>query len=200
MIRIIKSREPSEWIERKNTPGYSYESDPALRGSLLAEQGYICAYCMNRIDTANSKIEHVKCRSRYPELALTYANMVICCEGKTDNELHCDSSKSDKDIGFDLFSSFFVNTISYRSKSGKILSSNSQYDDEINNVLNLNQSTIQTNRLHVLNGVIDVLNKKKQEWGKGSIRQLLVKWQSKDRENKLNPYCGIVIWFLNKKL
>lgn len=56
---------------------------------------------------------------------------------QTDNELHCDSSKSDKDISFDLFSSFFVNTISYRSKSGKILSSNSQYDDEINNVLNL---------------------------------------------------------------
>ena len=132
MIKITKSREPNKWTERKNTPGYSYEADPALRKSLLEEQGYICAYCMNRIDTSNSKIEHIKCRSRYPELELVYNNMVICCKGNTENKLHCDSSKSDKDISFDLFSDFFADTISYKSKEGDILSSNGNYDKDIN--------------------------------------------------------------------
>ncbi len=136
MIKINKGSEPREWVEKRNTPGFKYEAIPELRESLLEEQGYICAYCMCRIGESNSKIEHIKSKSpeKFPELSLSYSNMIICCMGGegSKGEKHCDTSKEDKDISFDLFTDVFFETISYGSKSGEIKSSNATYSQEIN--------------------------------------------------------------------
>ena len=88
MRKINKGPEPVKWKQYCKTPGVKYQSIPELRDSLLKEQGYICAYCMRKIphkdknSTEDSRIEHIKCREKYPEEELAYSNMVICCPGR----------------------------------------------------------------------------------------------------------------------
>ena len=55
MILIIKQCEPVSLHLHRNTFGADFDGldKTELRKSLLAEQGYLCAYCMKRIRHAN---------------------------------------------------------------------------------------------------------------------------------------------------
>ena len=205
MIMINKSTEPIAWTEKKSTPGFTeYEPISELRNALLEEQGYICAYCMRWIpvkDTnidATSKIEHLKSREDSADLQLDYNNMVICCPGNMDNERHCDNRKGRNSITFDPFTDNLQNTIKYKSKDGDIYSTNNIWNEEINNMLNLNHSYSKINRKKALDGIIDTLNSK--GWNRGSLANQLDIWSNLDTKGKLKPYCGIVIWYLQKGL
>lgn len=205
MRKIDKGREPASWTRYRQTPGAVYEPSEDLRESLLKEQGFICAYCMRRIPTKDSnsnetsRIEHILCRQKYPERQLDYRNMVICCPGAVDGNFHCDKSKDNSDITFDLFQQRCMDTLSYSTGDGTIRSSDDTYDREINEVLNLNHALLKRNRHRTLTGVINQLNKK-DSWKRSQIRTLLNEWDSKDGEGTYKPYNGIVVWFLKKKL
>lgn len=207
MIRINKGAEPIEWTRKKATPGFTeYAPIPELREALLKDQGYICAYCMREIPVAKkdpgltetSKIEHIQCRERYPDQQLDYKNMVICCPGYINGEEHCDKSKGNSDISFNLFLPALQSSISYSSKDGSIKSSHQQWNDEISSILSLNNSMLKINRKDVLDGVIMALEKKK--WRPAEISSKLESWKSKNTKGKMKPYCGIVIWFLERRL
>jgi len=79
-----------QWrLENQPTPQVlSYENMPGdvrseLRERLLAEQGFLCAYTMLRIkNTVRGHIEHILPRSRVPERAIDYNNMVYCHPGE----------------------------------------------------------------------------------------------------------------------
>jgi uncharacterized protein (TIGR02646 family) len=207
MKKIEKNAEPREWTEYRLTPGVDYQAIPELRDSLLEEQGYICAYCMRRIpikdknSTETSRIDHILSRTKHEDLKLSYQNMVICCPGAIDNDkFHCDKCKGEEDITFNLFDEVFISTISYNSKDGAIKSSNAIYDKEMQGMLNLNHALLQKNRQQTLQGVTAVLNRKQVPWKKSEIRKLLEQWQNKDITGQFKPYCGIVIWYLNKKI
>jgi len=204
MIRINKGQEPNEWLQYRLIPGAKYEAIPELRDALLMEQRYICAYCMRRIPVKDnnsnetSRIDHIKCREHYPELELDYNNMVICCPGSIDGDFHCDKKKGNSDISFTPFDIHFINTISYETKSGKIKSSNSVWNNEINTMLNLNNTLLQLNRKQVIEGIRTILGNK--QWTNAQLNIQLSKWQSFDNKHKQKEYCGVVIWYLTKKL
>lgn len=61
------------------------------------------------------------------------------------------------------------------------------------------RTTVKLNRFYVLDGVIKAISKNK-DWRKRGINNQLEKFINKDKENKFPPYCGIVIWYLRKKL
>lgn len=203
MRKIIKNKEPKEWTEYRLTPNVDYQSIPALRESLLQEQGYICAYCMRRIphkdynSNENSRIDHMLSRENHSDKKLEYQNMVICCPGAISDSFHCDKLKGEQDISFSLFDDLFISTLKYQTKTGKIESSNPVWDKEIDSILNLNNEILKANRLATLNGVIEALSSR--HWTSGEIRKKLVEWDNKNKEGKFKPYCGIIIWFLNKK-
>lgn len=214
MIKIEKGAEPHEWLEYRVQPDATYEdadaeAKNALRNSLLLEQGYICGYCMRRIDAAHSRIEHIKPQSSslaegHPEEALDYHNMILCCDGDINSAqekkgFHCDRRKADIPIHFSPLESHVVETVSYSSKSGEIKSSDETYRNDFNDVLNLNHPRLKENRLATLNGVIDRL-KKKSDWKKSELTDALNNYLCKNNEGKKKPYCGIVIWFLMKKI
>ena len=204
MRKIIKNKEPKKWTEYRLTPDVDYESIPELRESLLQEQGYICAYCMRRIphkdknSNENSRIDHILSRDKHPDMKLDYGNMVICCPGAISGNFHCDKFKVEEDITFSLFNDSFIPTLKYSTKTGKIKSSNPDWDAEMNNILNLNHEILKANRLEALNGVITSLVGK--QWTTGEVRRKLEEWNNKDKQGRFKPYCGIVIWYLNKKL
>lgn len=110
MITINKAKEPKSWMLHRLTPGAKYEPSPELRKALLNEQGYICAYCMRRIDDEASKtrIEHVIPQSKLSIAdAMDYSNMVICCTGDISgcdgSVTHCDRHKENSLISFSPF-------------------------------------------------------------------------------------------------
>lgn len=207
MIRINKGTEPVEWTAKKLTPNFKlYSAIPALRQALLEEQGYICAYCMRRIpvkdfnESETSKIEHIKSRDSYPNLQLNYDNMVICCPGNIKGNYHCDKSKGNLSITFSPFDISTQRSISYGTKNGSIKSNLLNINDDINTILFLNDSMLRANRFQELQGIISVLDKSKKKWKKPQLEIKLEEWSKISKNGNLKPYCGIVIWFLEKKL
>lgn len=207
-MKIDKGCEPAAWRKYRLTPGATYQAIPALVGSLLDEQGYVCAYCECRITAARDahRVEHVKCRKRYPELQLDYQNMVACCSGNTGELSHCDRSKGDRDISFTPIDTRVADSISYKS-DGTIKSDTRQWDDELNQVLNLNHLLIKSNRRSTWKGVVTELNKRRGSWQRRYIERMIEKWESRhsrsingQRWSEYYPYRGIVIYYLKKKL
>lgn len=221
MILIKKNKEPREWTKYKKTPGVDYQAIPELVQSLLKEQGYICAYCMRRIPKKDKiykkdgvnfvytnedhRIEHIKSREQHDNLKLDYTNMVVCCPGHIGTEDHCDRLKGAKDISFSPLDQQFIDTIKY-SSDGTIISTNEAYNKEINDTLNLNTELLKKNRKAMLIEVITKINvnyKNGKNWDKKIMESYLSKYSEKHLEKdeeKYYPYCGVVSWFLQKKL
>lgn len=100
-----RNKEPKELVEYRKTPGVVYddlgkERKTIIRDSLLDEQGYICAYCMGRINSDNCTIEHYISQthheaSPYSEeehkhQSLLYSNMSGVCINDSE---HCDKKR-----------------------------------------------------------------------------------------------------------
>lgn len=206
MRKIIKQTEPREWTEYRSTSGVDYEAIPELRKSLLEEQGYICAYCMRRIPVKDkdsneeSRIDHLLSRKRHPdpEHKLGYTNMVICCPGAINSDFHCDKQKGENDLSFDLFNDHFFTTLSYKSKTGQIESSDVAYNGQMNNLLNLNNRLLMHNRQSALLGVISMLNR--IGWTVTNITRQINQWDNQDTKGQYKEYNGIILWYLTKKL
>jgi len=206
MIRIHKGKEPHTWfLYRTTTANAEYKRIPELVMALLREQGYICAYCTRRIPTkskedqnTNSKIDHIRSQADNAGLQLSYDNMAICCPGYLDRKEHCDTLKKKQNLTFDLYSDTLQNGITYGSKDGKLESSNAGWQKEIETVLNLNHPRLSSNRAGRLSGLKRVL--KKGKWNKSSLTKKLGTWTDFDAAGKKKEYCGIVIWYLKRKL
>jgi uncharacterized protein (TIGR02646 family) len=96
MKYIHKAGEPREYADwRKKVQGTEKadfreipktENGALLKGALLnallAEQGWLCAYTMRRVENESAHVEHLKpeslCRKEQPESDLDYQNMVAC--------------------------------------------------------------------------------------------------------------------------
>lgn len=77
-------------------------------------------------------------------------------------------------------------------------------------VLNLNTELLRKNRRSMLTEVINKINstcRKGKSWDKKILERFLKKYSEKHSEEdeegtkeKYYPYCGIIIWYLQKKL
>lgn len=113
-MRYIDNRnpEPQELTDyREKTPNATYDGlgtdvKDIIRNNLLDEQGYICAYCMCRIDNSSEcTIEHYISQNRHKDSpytkdehkyhSLLYSNMSGVC--KNDSE-HCDKLRGNKPL------------------------------------------------------------------------------------------------------
>ena len=208
MIQIHKdlNNEPATWIAYKITPGVDYASHIDLRNALRDEQGHICAFCMRRVPQTKrdpneaefSKIAHLFTRTNHPDRKFNFDNMVLCCAGNINGEAHCDKSQGPTDVTLPLFGPQLQASISYNSYTGEIKSSNNNWHNQICDVLKLNNSLLKLNRLETLNGIRKILENKK--WKKSKIQEKLNEWSGMNNQQMLKPYCGIVIWYLEKKL
>lgn len=205
MIKINKRPEPKEWTARRTTPGVTqYSPIPELKVALLQEQGYLCAFCMRRIpvhdegESETSKNAHLLSRSGHPDDENNFNNLVASCPGMIDGTPHCDKSQASMDVTLPLFNVQLQQSIGYGSHTGEIRSSNSAWDHEIQNILCLNNARLKSNRLQTLDGVRSVLEGSK--WKRAKIEEKLAEWADPDQEGRLKAYCGVVIWYLGRKL
>lgn len=210
MIHIQKKQEPSTFTEYRLSPEATYDgmdSDVKIEliKSLIQEQGELCAYCMSRIKCDTARIEHFFPQSIYPDLQLDYGNLLAVCYGQEkhgekigESERTCDAKKGNNIIRINPLHEITLKDIKYTSEG--IIESIS-YQEDINDTLNLNcqDANLPRNRQKVLKSFRDQLCKsfKHKEVPKDKLRDL---YDDYKKCEKKEPFIGIVLWYLEKKL
>lgn len=211
MKAITKRPEPKSLTQHRITEHCDYDNYAAkddLRLSLVGEQQGICCYCMGRIrpDASSMKIEHWQCQANFPEVQLSYRNLLGSClggEGQPGHLQHCDTRKGDAALQWNPAepSHMIESRIRY-GMDGSISSDNETFDAQLNEVLNLNLPLIKNNRKSVLDALI--------QWVKGErarlqgpiprerLRRELDRRSAKD--GTLGPYCQVAVWWLGQRL
>jgi uncharacterized protein (TIGR02646 family) len=207
--RIRKGREPQSWAQyRLSTPGARYEDAPKdeLRRALLAEQGYLCCYCMGRIDEKSTRIEHRLPRTTYPDEQFSYRNLFAACrggEGLAPALQHCDVHKHDEEITIDPADPRrdVETLVQYAAASGAIASDDERIQRDLDVTLNLNMEVLRARRRDVLDGFREGFERKHRgTWSADVIEREIKKWSDIPPGGMLDPYCGIVVHYLRKRL
>lgn len=207
--------EPVSLKATRSTPGATFgdckKSD--IRTALLIEQGYICAYCMRRIDDAmtngkpNTRIEHYGAQSHEESLRMNYLNMLGVCDGNEGNPKHlqtCDKRRGNQTLTLDPRTRVCEDLIAYQD-NGTIYAKKEGEDKELNEVLGLNNENLIRERFSVVKIARERMQryyrkkKKNQSWTKSDLTKEIKYW-STQKDNKYPEYCRIAIYYLEKKL
>ena len=216
MRAITKGREPTSLTAYRKAPDSYYDGYPAkdeLRHSLVTEQRGLCCYCMRRIRPDRNlpeqdlmKIEHWRSQSHYPSEQLDYQNLLGACpggHGKPPRLQHCDTRKGDSDLKWNPANpAHHIETRIWYEPNGSIHSDEADFDNQLDDVLNLNLPLLKNNR----KGVIDALD----EWWrreKGLVRgsaprkKLIIRRDRYvDGDGELPPYWQVAVWWIDQKL
>jgi uncharacterized protein (TIGR02646 family) len=196
----------------------SGDAKKSIQEALLEEQGYICAYCMQRISTERNttlnkpkiEIEHYLPQQTYPSQTLNYQNMLGVCNGNSNEILHCDKTingKSDGTITLKKLNPLDKNCeklISYQ-KDGKIISRKDDTDveNDLNQVLNLNNEMLCRNRKMALDKYYEDFkkeNKDKTKWDKSLFEKFIkTKLEVKNKKGQFKEYVHFLISFFEEK-
>ncbi len=174
-----------------------------LRIQLAEEQGFLCAYCMQRIhpESGDTKIEHFHPQTIFPEEQLDYSNLLLCCngnEGDRSANQHCDTKKKNTEIKYNpaLYPAI-EQTVRYE-RDGNIISDDGEWSQQINEVLNLNYPRFKLNRKSVLQAVDQALAGNTGMRTKSQIDSFIQKWKLKNSSGELKEYCGAAIYQLQQ--
>ena len=224
MKYIKKRREPISLTAKRNTEGASYDSpQPDWQKQLLAEQGYLCAYCMGRISLKlNEKcepsigIEHYLseqlCRERGLDSELRWKNMLGVCNGVSGSKSHCDKTNGTKkgkiygNIELNI-----LNPLNFTKSEelitydlfGQILPNTQNEDlqqkitEDLNYILNLNDEKLRQFRLDAMDLAKENLerNNPTGTWTVKEIEKEIEIWNNQ-KDGKYKPFCQAAIWYL----
>jgi len=203
MRTIQKSSEPTSLTEHRAVPHADFENyvdKDILRQSLVAEQRGLCCYCQSRVRACCSdmKIEHWQCQANHPRRQLDYSNLLAAClggQGRPSNAQHCDTRKGEASLKYcPADPSHQIESRICFLGDGRIRSTDSDFDQELNEVLNLNWSRLVSNRKAVLDAF-------KQRLGRGQLNAAreLKKWNGSE-PGDLPEYAQVVVFWLEKKI
>jgi uncharacterized protein (TIGR02646 family) len=160
MRAITKGPEPATLQAYRSVPGATYDGKDFtpvkhdIRGALQRDQHALCCYCMRRISSeerahptkpdvqpiVQMKVEHWKSQDEHPDLQLAWSNMLGAClggMGQSPQDQTCDTRKGDSKITLDPLNPMHVSTI-YCTSAGRLLSTNLQFQKDIDERLGLN--------------------------------------------------------------
>ena len=116
-----------------------------IREQLLKEQKGLCAYCMKKIrNNEKTVIEHWCPIDANPSQALSYTNMLACCDGGRKNDtyphvLSCDAAKGDQTITISPLNEAHMTRIRYRANGTvSVFPEDAVLAHDINDILKLN--------------------------------------------------------------
>jgi uncharacterized protein (TIGR02646 family) len=209
--QITKQPEPASLTTHRLTPHCDYDNyrqKDELREALVGEQGALCCYCMGRIraDWGFMKIEHWRSQERYEGDQLKYWNLLGGCkggEGQPRHLEHCDTRKGDADLQWNPADpAHHIETrISY-ALDGTIRSGDLVFNQQLNDVLNLNLPQIKNNRKGVLSALLEWWRREKDRLRapvpRVHIEREIEEWTRSAGD--LTPYCQVAVWWLQQKL
>ncbi len=226
MILIRKGAPPRELITYRETPDTSVDpprrarydgpgfetAKKPVRKALRDEQQGLCCYCNARIedDEHRMKIEHhVPQHGEFgdPTRDLEWPNLLGACRGERPNpsgrgpaSLHCDSAKGEKTLSIDPTNAAHMATIDY-TNDGRVRSTNSSFDDELNEVLNLNLDALRDDRSRALGELQKQLRGRygARSWPKEKLEKL--RDLTRDPPDRtLRPFAGFLCWWLERAI
>ena len=212
MFYIIKGKEPSSLTQYKKTKGayfdgFSKKDD--IRRALLEEQGYLCAYCMRRIDsTDETTIEHYYPQSKINDsYGLEYKHMLGVCKINREcsyKNQTCDAHRNNVSLKINPWSYESISTISYNQMTGEIYSTDSDINNDLDVTLNLNcaESRLPLNRKAALDSMKAYIFKhyKNGTWSDGVLTKIKEQYLGRDKFGMYKPYIGILLWYIDKRL
>lgn len=210
MRNLVKGREPASLVEhrRKEFATYeNYEHKDMLRECLVAEQRGICCYCMGPIAPTREfmKIEHWRPQedTNYKDLQLVYSNLLGVClggDGQRNTDHHCDTAKGKLLLSRNPADPVHnVQDLVHFDATGRITSPNAIFNEELNSVLNLNAAHLKNARLTHLRAFQKALAKRGQ-LTRQQLTKIVEEWAGISHANDLRPYCGVVVFWAQKKL
>ena len=211
-IEKLRINEPASLVLHKRTPNHNYgnyNDKDTLRLKLLQEQGYLCCYCMRRIQIPKEdkmKIEHFRAFSiyngtdGYPDLTLDYMNLLGSCKGSEhtgkSEKYHCDKTKANLECPICPTNSLDMESIRFYSDGFIKYTNDVTLNEKIEKVLHLNRSDLKEERKRIWKAAEDYLKKKNT---KADINRLLKKYAN-PVDGKLEPFCQVSVYYLSKKL
>ena len=210
-----RNKEPKVLTEyREGTPGVTYddlgkERKDIIRNSLLDAQGYICAYCMGRINSDTCTIEHYISQTRHEtspyseeehkRQSLLYSNMYGVC---VNDCKHCDKSRGNTPLEIlDPHQQTCEELITY-SLRGNIVSKGHEVEKVDKDILTLglNCKTLIKARNASWDDVWKRFNQehKKEEWTKELFLKYAERYRTKERRRKglmFHTYCNYIAWY-----
>lgn len=220
MRQITKSKPPQPFLSYRLSEGACYdglskEVKEHLRDSLLLEQGHLCCYCMSRVSAENMRIEHWKPQSS-KDRELDYGNLLAACdgnEGRPPQFQHCDVRKGDRELKYNPAEASHNIEVRIRYRGdGVVYSDDSEFDAQLNDVLNLNyqdrhpcsrnqrvQGRLVKNRKAAIDGIHAALANRP---GSRTRRYIERKIEELGRPagGMLPEYSGVTLYFLKKRL
>lgn len=214
-MKYIDNRndEPTQLTDyREKTPNATYDGlgtnvKDIIRNSLLDEQGYICAYCMCRIDECT--IEHYISQKHHNESpyteeehknqSLLYSNMCGVC--KNDSE-HCDKLRGNTPLEIlDPHKPSCEELIKYHF-DGKIVPTGREAEKVNKDIatLGLDCEKLIKLRKTVWDEIWERFTKehKKENWSKDLFLDYAQKYRTKQHKRhgimKYHAYCNFVAW------
>ena len=152
------------------------------------------------------KIEHWQSQARYPDRQLDYANLLGAClggEGQPANRQHCDTRKGDKDLKWNPANPdhHIQNRVRYEP-DGSVRADDKDFDEQIDDVLNLNLPVLKNKRKAILDSVLDGWKRQKARIGGPVPRQHLVRKREEYASDigEQEPFCQVAVWWLDQRL
>jgi len=214
MIPIFKKTQPKELLEYKKNNDedtWDYKNltegvKPAIQKSLCEEQGFICAYCMQRIEPNGQqmKIEHWITQATSKKDSVDYSNMLGCCLGQYKDVSHCDTyrghlKKEKQQLKYNPANSQHHSLLGIGYKpDGKIFSSDEEFNSQLSDVLNLNDDKyLCEKRKKIISGIVETIQKLKSANIPYDIANMITNWKKKDDDGKYKEFYGVAVYFLN---
>lgn len=206
---ISKGIEPNSLTHFRAQGNKNYIDFPdkeTLRSALVREQRGLCCYCLSRIrdDALSTKIEHWRSQSRHLADHLNYSNLLAACkggEGLPQRLQHCDTYKGESDLSRNPANpQHHIEDLIRFEGSGRVSSHDPAFDQELNDVLNLNTAFLVENRKQVLQAFIEALPKL-GPLSKPQLNKYLQKWNGgTSSTTELQPFCQVIVYWLKKRL
>lgn len=134
-----------------------------LQAQMCQDQGGVCCYCGLKLqfpDTQHYSVEHVKPRSKFPELVGEYKNLLLSCHSseferaqlketiyskkERKNALHCDEFKDNKELNYSPLQADCALHFLYKL-NGEVKGSDKEAEADIE-TLNLNCHSLKERR------------------------------------------------------
>lgn len=209
-----RNKEPKELVEYRKTPGVVYddlgkERKTIIKDSLLDEQGYICAYCMRRIDADTCTIEHYISQNRHPDSpyteeehkhqSLLYSNMSGVCINDSE---HCDKLRGNIPLEIlDPHKPSCESLITY-SLDGGVMPTGSEKDKVQHdiNTLGLDCKKLKDLRNATWDDVWKRFKQdhKEKDWSKKLFLEYAERYRNKQLGRKglrFHAYCNFIAWY-----
>jgi len=214
MRYIPKGPEPRSLLTYRLTPHATYAGLPqdvkeALRERLVREQGFLCCYCMQRIEpeAEGMKIEHWASQSNPSthHRELEWKNLLGACKGgecSPQRQQHCDTHKGDTPITLNPTEEGCERFVHFLG-DGTIRSDDSAINEDLDRTLNLNQARLKNNRKAVLDAFLQAMRRKYPPgatWTDTAMRRELEGLRQPDANSRLTEYCQVPVYWLMKRM